>query len=168
MKGISDKWILTLDQEDSLSSKSNTSYLYRKSCVSKFPTGGSGVGLKFNFEVCSQLNFEHHSSVPLQSLFFNPPSPASITHPTSISIMSIPPAVTTITDKLNNTLTTFASMIREIQFKHHNGQLIKRRKMLQRREYINQAKAQHHRRKLLKIESRKAALRELFGSTHSQ
>jgi hypothetical protein len=75
-----------------------------------------------------------------------------------------PIPVTTITDKLNNALTSFASVLREIQFKHHTGQLIKRRKMLQRREYLNQAKAQHHRRKLHKIESRKAALREFFSS----
>jgi hypothetical protein len=69
-----------------------------------------------------------------------------------------------LTDKLNNTLTTMSAMMREMQFKHHNGQLLKRRRMLQRRTMVNQAKAQHQRKRYLKAESRKAALRELFSN----
>jgi hypothetical protein len=73
-----------------------------------------------------------------------------------------------ITDKLNNTLTMMSAMLREMQFRQHNGQLMKRRRMLQRRSVVNQAKAQHQRKKFLKAESRKAALRELFTSSSSE
>lgn len=71
----------------------------------------------------------------------------------------------TIIDKFNNTLTTITALVNEIKFKHHNGQLMKRRKMLQKRCIINQAKAHHQRKKFQKIESRKAAIREFFNNS---
>mmetsp|Transcript_1546 Transcript_1546/g.1552 ORF Transcript_1546/g.1552 Transcript_1546/m.1552 type:complete len:105 (+) Transcript_1546:89-403(+) len=67
------------------------------------------------------------------------------------------------TDKLNNNIMSINMFIRELKFQHHNGQLMKRRRMLQKRQAVNHAKAIHQRKKHIQIESQKAAIKEYFS-----
>lgn len=66
------------------------------------------------------------------------------------------------TDKLNNTLMRVSSFFRELEYRHHNSQLMKRRRLLQKRQVVNHAKVQHKRRRQREIESQKAAIKEFF------
>lgn len=70
--------------------------------------------------------------------------------------------IQTYTDKLNNSILIFSNIIREIKFQHRQGQLIKRRRMLQKRNNINHAKAFHQRKKQIQIETNKNAIKEFL------